>query len=130
MGETLRSADVRVLVVDDDDSVRRVLTITLSVADGVTEVREAIDGSDALEVCRSFTPDVVFLDYWMPAMDGEVAAGTIRRLCPSAHIISFSGVLEGKPRWADQHFTKGEMPDVEEIINHARERLSDATTSP
>ena len=126
----IQPTDVKVLVVDDDDSIRRVLSVALSVAEGVTEVREAIDGSDALEVCRTFAPDVVFLDYWMPAMDGEVAAGTIRRMCPGAHIVSFSGVLERKPFWADQHCTKGEMPDVEEILRHARERLSDAATAP
>jgi chemotaxis response regulator CheB len=122
--------EVKVLVVDDDDSVRKVLSIALSVADGVTEVREAVDGSDALEVCRSFAPDVVFLDYWMPTMDGEAAAGTIRQLCPRAHIISFSGVLERKPGWADQHITKGEMPDVETILAHARARRRAAATSP
>lgn len=129
MTET-KLVDVKVLVVDDDDSIRRVLTVALSIAEGVTEVREAIDGPDALEVCQTFQPDVVFLDYWMPVMDGEAAAGTIRHLCPGAHIISFSGVLDGKPRWADEHFTKGEMPDVDEILNHARARLSDASTSP
>jgi CheY-like chemotaxis protein len=129
MTDTKR-ADVKVLVVDDDDSIRRVLSVALSVSEGVTEVREAIDGPDALEVCRTFVPYFVFLDYWMPAMDGEAAAGTIRRLCPSAHIVSFSGVLERKPMWADQHCTKGEMPDLEEILAYARARRSDATTAP
>ena len=111
---------IKVLVVDDDASIRRVLSIALSVTDGVGEVREAIDGTDALDVCRSFAPDVIFLDYWMPEMDGETAAGTIRELCPSARIVSFSGVLETKPSWADQHFTKGELPDVDAVISATR----------
>lgn len=117
---TQTGAPVKVLVVDDDASIRRVLRIALSVADGVGEVREAVDGTDALEVCRSFTPDVIFLDYWMPGMDGEMAAGTIRQLCPLARIVSFSGVLETKPSWADDHFIKGEMPDVEAVISATR----------
>ena len=107
---------VKVLVVDDDDSIRRVLSVALSVTDGIGEVREANSGIDALEICRSFTPDVVFLDYWMPAMDGEVAAATIREICPGTHIVSFSGVLDTKPEWADQHYVKGEMPDVDAVI--------------
>jgi chemotaxis response regulator CheB len=111
---------VKVLVVDDDDSIRRVLRVALSVNDGVGEVREAIDGIDALEVCRSFGPDVIILDYWMPAMDGEVAAATIREICPGALIVSFSGVLDTKPEWADQHYVKGEMPDVEAVIAASR----------
>lgn len=111
---------VKVLVVDDDDTIRRVLSVALSVAEGVGEVREAADGSDAVEVCRSFEPDVIFLDYWMPAMDGEIAAGEIRVLCPQAHIVSFSGVIESKPSWADQHYTKGEMPDVDAVIAATR----------
>ena len=113
---------VKVLVVDDDDSIRRVLRMAFSVADGVAEVREAVDGSEALDVCRCFQPDIVFLDYWMPSMDGERAAGTIRALWPATHIVSFSGVLDSKPHWSDQHFTKGEMPDVDAVI--AARRLS------
>lgn len=111
---------IKVLVVDDDDSIRRVLSVALSVAEGIGEVREAISGEDALEVCRSFEPDVIFLDYWMPAMDGEMAATTIRQLYPTTHIVSFSGVLESKPEWADQHYVKGELPDVDAVIAATR----------
>lgn len=114
------SEAVKVLVVDDDASIRHVLSIALSVADGVGEVRVANDGTEALEVCRAFAPDVIFLDYWMPGMDGETAAGTIRELCPSVRIVSFSGVLETKPPWADEHFIKGEMPDVDAVISATR----------
>lgn len=112
--------DIKVLVVDDDDSIRQVLSVALSVADGIAEVRQASDGPQAVEVCESFKPDVIFLDYWMPAMDGEKAADSIRKLCPEAHIVSFSGVIESKPPWADQHYVKGEMPDVEAVIAASR----------
>lgn len=111
---------VKVLVVDDDESVRRVLSVALSVADGVGEIREATDGLDALQVCRSFAPDVIFLDYWMPAMDGEAAAYSLRTLVPGSHIVSFSGVLDHKPAWADQHYTKGEIPDLDAVLGAIR----------
>lgn len=102
---------LRVLVVDDDDSVRNVLTIALSVEDGVGEVRSASDGNDALKICSEFCPDVVLLDYEMPEMDGGEAAGHIRRIHPGARIVAFSGVLERKPEWADDYFLKGNVPD-------------------
>lgn len=111
---------VKVLVVDDDESVRRVLGVALSIADGVEEVREAVDGPDAVVVSESFQPDVIFLDYWMPSMDGEAAAGAIREICPGVHIVCFSGVLESKPNWADQHYVKGEVPDVDEVLAASR----------
>jgi CheY-like chemotaxis protein len=111
---------VKVLVVDDDDSIRRVLSVALSVTEGIGEVREANSGMDALAVSRSFQPDVIFLDYWMPSMDGATAADELRKICPATHIVCFSGVLESKPVWADQHFVKGEMPDVDEVLAASR----------
>jgi chemotaxis response regulator CheB len=102
---------LKVLVVDDDDSVRNVLTIALSVEDEVGEVRTANDGNDAVRVCSEFRPDVVVLDYEMPEMDGKTAASHIRRLHPAARIVAFSGVLEGKPEWADDYLLKGSLPD-------------------
>jgi CheY-like chemotaxis protein len=102
---------LKVLVVDDDDSVRNVLTIALSVEDGVGEVRTANDGNDALRVCSEFHPDVVVLDYEMPEMDGGTAATHIRAIYPDARIVAFSGVLEKKPEWADDYLLKGNLPD-------------------
>jgi chemotaxis response regulator CheB len=103
---------VKVLLVDDDASVRSVLKLALSVQDDVMEVREAADGVTALAICADFRPDVVVLDYWMPRMDGGEAARGIRALHPEARIISFSGVIEAKPDWADDYIVKGEWPDI------------------
>lgn len=107
---------LKILLVDDDDAVRHVLKIALSVEEGIDEVREAADGDDALRIVHEFKPDVIFLDYWMPRMDGRTAAGRIRQVHPEARIIAFSGVLEEKPEWADGYFVKGELPDVEAVL--------------
>ncbi len=58
----------RVLVVDDDVPVRRMLTRALS-AEGF-EVRAAADGGAALALAEREIPDVVVLDVAMPGMDG------------------------------------------------------------
>lgn len=58
----------RVLVVDDDPTIRRVLTLNLE-AEGY-EVSVAGDGEEAKELARSLHPDVVILDVMMPLADG------------------------------------------------------------
>ena len=114
---------LRVLVVDDDQSIRKLLKIAFSVEEGVMEVREASTGLEALEVCKEFKPDLVFMDYWMPTMNGKIAAQGLRRMIPSAHIVAFSGVLEDKPEWADDLFVKGDIPDLELVIDLAQEQM-------
>ena len=110
---------LRVLLVDDDTSILTMLRIALTLEDRVGEVREAQDGAQAVEQCSDFAPDVVFMDYWMPIMDGATAAGRVRTMHPEARIIAFSGVLEDKPEWADQIIIKGDMPDIEIVLDEA-----------
>lgn len=61
-----RSGDV--LVVDDEESVRRLVSETLS-STGHT-LREAADGEEALAAIRVKVPDAVVLDLLMPGLDG------------------------------------------------------------
>jgi CheY-like chemotaxis protein len=56
------------LVVDDSLTARTVLKHQLNRFDVVVE--SASDGSHALELLRSHTPDVIFLDHIMPGLDG------------------------------------------------------------
>lgn len=58
----------RVLVVDDDASIRELLATALA-EDGY-EVVPASNGQDALSVCEHWRPDVIVLDLMMPVMDG------------------------------------------------------------
>lgn len=111
---------LRVLLIDDDDSIRALLRAALSVEDGFGEVREASNGSDALSIAHEFTPDVILLDYWMPSMDGRQTAKGLRSLHPAAKIVAFSGVLEDKPEWADEYVVKGNSPDIDRVIDLAR----------
>ena len=105
----------KVLVVDDDLGVQKVLTAALSVEDDVDEVRVVSSGEQALDVL-GFTPDVIVLDFWMPGMGGKEAAAEIRKRFPDARIIAYSGVLEEKPEWADGHCVKGDLPDMHVLI--------------
>lgn len=108
-------APIRVLIVDDDPSIRDLFAIALSVEDGIGEVRLAENGSDAIKVCRDFEPDIIVLDSTMPVMDGPQAAGIIRELCPHARIVAFSSQVDAKPSWADHYWPKGDLPDMAEL---------------
>jgi CheY-like chemotaxis protein len=61
---------VRVLVVDDDLTVRRLIVLLLRRDDRFTVVAEAGDGEQALELIAEHDPDLVLLDLAMPRMDG------------------------------------------------------------
>jgi two-component system KDP operon response regulator KdpE len=66
----------RILVVDDEPQIRRILQITLAGAG--YEVEEAKSGEEALEKIRKFRPDLVVLDLNMPGMGGLAACRAIR----------------------------------------------------
>jgi DNA-binding response OmpR family regulator len=59
---------VRVLVVDDDANIRKMIIAALR-RDGYTFI-EAPNGRDALDLMRSEHPDVVVLDLMMPILSG------------------------------------------------------------
>jgi two-component system response regulator MprA len=66
----------RVLVVDDDDSLRRMLARTLA-AEGF-EVTVAADGGGALVLTEREAPDVIVLDVAMPTLDGLAVCRRLR----------------------------------------------------
>jgi two-component system, OmpR family, response regulator MprA len=71
-----RAASERVLVVDDDLSLRRMLGRTLA-AEGF-EVTVAADGGAALAAAERTAPDVIVLDIAMPGLDGLAVCRRLR----------------------------------------------------
>lgn len=61
---------LRIVLVDDQQLLRRGLTMLLSTVDGLDIVGEAADGREALAVIARREPDVVLADVRMPGMDG------------------------------------------------------------
>ncbi len=66
----------RILVVDDEPQITRVLRSTLS--SQAYDIRVADDGDSALEVMRDWVPDLVITDLAMPNMDGVELCRRIR----------------------------------------------------
>jgi CheY-like chemotaxis protein len=67
-----------VLIVDDDQFIRRLIATTLEDVAGF-ELHEAGDGIEALEVAQREHPSLVFLDVDMPRLNGIEACRRIRQ---------------------------------------------------
>jgi len=80
----------RVLVVDDDANLRRMLRAVIE-EEGY-EVQEAANGDEAIRVWPSIDPDVVLLDIVMPnGPDGLSVLERIRSLAPEQIVVMMSG---------------------------------------
>ena len=77
--------DYQILIVDDDESIRRMLAAVLEREGFQTVV--AKDGEEGLAVFRSASPDIVLMDIRMPGMDGIAATEALRRLANPPHVI-------------------------------------------
>ena len=74
----------RVLVVDDDEVIRRLIAVNLQL-EGF-DVETAVDGQDCLERVAEIDPDVITLDVMMPRLDGWETAVQLRKSPETAHI--------------------------------------------
>jgi excisionase family DNA binding protein len=80
----------RVLVVDDEPSIRELLTKTLSLADYSVDV--AADGGTALARLRQGqTYDLIFVDLKMPGMDGLTLTRQLKYIKPDVPVIIITG---------------------------------------
>jgi OmpR family response regulator RpaB len=75
----------RILVVDDEASIRRILETRLKMVG--YEVFTAADGEEAVEAYQKHNPDLVILDVMMPKMDGYGVTREIRKTSETPIII-------------------------------------------
>jgi two-component system nitrogen regulation response regulator NtrX len=79
----------RILVVDDEEGIRRILRQVLEYEGH--ELRTAAGGGEALSVYEEFTPDLTFLDVKMARMDGLEVLDRIRASDDAALVVMISG---------------------------------------
>ncbi|MFZ0802463.1 MAG: response regulator transcription factor [Terriglobales bacterium] len=77
----------RILVVDDNPSVRRYLRGVLEQQEDWQVCDEARNGQEAVDRFRQIRPDLVVLDFQMPEMNGLDAARIITQLSPQTPIL-------------------------------------------
>ncbi len=91
--QTRDQAVLKVLVVEDDDDIARVLGFYVKQLTGLdTEVKRACDGEEAIAALRTYEPDLMLLDLHMPKMNGIEVCMQVRgeRLAPACKIVSVS----------------------------------------
>ncbi|MFQ5790632.1 MAG: sigma-54-dependent transcriptional regulator, partial [Acidobacteriota bacterium] len=110
----------RVLVVDDEASIRRTMRMTLEY-EGF-EMLEAATGADALRTVENERPDLVFLDIKMPGMDGLEVLGELKEKAGQVPVIIISG--HGNVQTAVQATKLGAFDFIEKPLETERVLLA------
>jgi DNA-binding NarL/FixJ family response regulator len=79
--------DLRIIVADDQASVREGLVTILNLTPGITVVASAADGQQAIELVAEHTPDAILLDLHMPVLDGIETATILTAQHPDVAIV-------------------------------------------
>ena len=82
-----RSAQIRILAVDDHALVRQGISVLLDTESDMALVAEASNGREAIQQFRAHRPDITLMDLQMPEMNGLDAITAIRGEFPDAKII-------------------------------------------
>ncbi|WP_406057188.1 response regulator transcription factor [Streptomyces sp. NBC_01077] len=85
---------IRVLLVDDHQVVRRGLRTFLEVQDDIEVVGEASDGAEGVASAEELRPDVVLMDVKMPGTDGIEALKQLRELDNPARVLIVTSFTE------------------------------------
>ncbi len=125
----------RILVVDDEPQIRRIMRTTLT-GSGY-EVDDAKTGEEALDKLRAFRPELILLDINMPGMGGLEACRAIRDSDPNVAIVMLTirnteaAKVEALDAGADDFVTKPySTPELLARIRAALRRVPAAQSSP
>ena len=77
----------RVLVVDDSSTMRSIVRKILMASRFPVEVSDAAEGAAALQLIRDGEFDIVFLDYFMPGLNGIETLAEIKRAHPRLEVV-------------------------------------------
>ena len=80
-------ATIRVILVDDNEIVRRGLQEALEHSDDFTVVGQTGEGEEALALAERLRPDVILMDVLMPGMNGIDACREITTALPDAKVL-------------------------------------------
>jgi DNA-binding NarL/FixJ family response regulator len=120
----------RILVVDDNPAIRRILRNILEFNDEWMVCGEAVDGRDGVEKAKLLNPDLIVLDVSMPVMNGLDAARILHQIMPGVPVILCSlhtdRILEMEARGAGVTAVFSKAENMQTLISKARELLQTA----
>ena len=123
---------LRVLIVDDHDSLRNLFDICLSLEDDFEVVGLAADGQAAVELAADLQPDAIILDWELPVLTGLQALPQISQAAPAASVVVFSAASDAATaalalsRGATRFLVKdrNDVPDVIAALRDGAHRMS------
>jgi DNA-binding NarL/FixJ family response regulator len=124
---------IRVLLVDDQQTVRRGLGLRLHLEPDMQVVGEASGGKEALRLAQTLAPDVVLMDVEMPEMDGIQATIALRAMRSPSAVVMMSIHddrnirLQAQAAGAVAFVTKNSM--TEELLAAIRQAAGQAAAS-
>lgn len=81
----------RVLVIDDDGDLRRLVRLSLDAHPTMEVVAEAANGAEALAACAE-QPDIAVLDLGLPDISGEHLLPRLREFVPRLRVVVYTGI--------------------------------------
>lgn len=114
----------RLLIIEDEDAIRRVLKNILSEEEQSYDIDEAADGLSGVEMIKKNKYDLVLCDIKMPKMDGLEVLSACQKLQPDLPIIMISGhgdletAVETMRMGAFDYISK--PPDLNRLLNTVR----------
>ena len=87
-----REKDWKVLFIDDDEGIRKVISIALE--DVGYNMLTAADGQKGIELCQKHSPQIIITDIRMPGMDGIEVLKSIKKTDPDKEVIVTTGFGE------------------------------------
>lgn len=121
-------APLRVVVADDQATVREGLVLMLGLLPDVSVVGSAANGKEAIELVSKYRPDAVLMDLHMPVLDGVEASRRLTQEHPGVAIVVLTtyaddaSVLAALGAGARSYLTKD--ADRSEIANAIRSAVS------
>jgi two-component system nitrogen regulation response regulator NtrX len=103
----------QILIVDDEEGIRTSLRGILE--DEGHAVLEAATGEQGLEALETHNPDLLFLDIWMPGMDGLAVLDQVQETRPGLPVIMISG--HGNIETAVSAIKKGAYDFIEKPLS-------------
>jgi pilus assembly protein CpaE len=122
---------IRLVLVDDQSTVRQGLKMRLLLEPDMTVVGEASSGKEALVLVQQLRPDVVLMDIEMPEMDGITATTALHDIVPQSVTVMLSihsdNVTRARARTAGAKAFVEKLGSTEELllaIRQACQKLS------